>query len=140
MRRETAWEDVKRITAFPGVHEFLKSFPAKKLLLTWETDKGLQDEKINRLGIRSFLDEVFICNSNQEKKQYLEHIKQKYPSEDIYVVGDRIDAEIQFGNELSLKTVRLQHGKYKDMVPVHKLQEAHHTITEFSQLPKVLQK
>jgi len=139
MRREAAWEDVKKITVFPGVHEFLKSFPAKKLLLTWETDKGLQDQKINVLGIRPLLDEIFICSSNQEKKQYLESIKQKYPAEDIYVVGDRIDAEIQFGNELGLKTVRLQYGKYKDMVPQHQHQQAHHTITDFSQLSKVLQ-
>ena len=139
MRRETAWEDVKRITPFPGVQEFLKSFPAKKFILTWETDKGLQDAKINTLGIRSLLDDIFICNSNQEKKQYLESIKLKYPAEDIYVVGDRIDAEIQFGNELGMKTVRLQYGKYKDMVPMHKHQQAHHTITEFSQLSRVLQ-
>jgi len=138
MRRETMWEDVKTITAFPGVHDFLNSFPARKMLLTWETDKGLQDAKINILGIRSFLDDIFICNSNEEKKQCLQLIKEKHPTEDIYVVGDRIDAEIQFGNELGMKTVRLQHGKYKDMIPQHKIQEAHHTITEFSQLLSVL--
>ena len=139
MRRETMWQDVKKITAFPGVHDFLNSFPARKILLTWETDKGLQDQKINALGIRPLLDEIFICGSNQEKKQCLESIKQKHPTEDIYVVGDRIDAEIQFGNELGMKTVRLQQGKYKDMAPQHKIQEAHHTIIDFSQLRGLLQ-
>lgn len=139
MRYESRWEDVKYITPFPGVYDFLRNHPAKKMLLTWETDKGLQDAKINALSIRSHLDEIFICNSNQEKKQYLELIKQKYPQEEIYVVGDRIDAEIQFGNELGLKTVRLQFGRYKDLVPKHELQRAHYTITDFSQLWKVLQ-
>lgn len=138
MNYKHRWQDVKKITPFVGVPEFLRSFPAKKVLLTWETDRGLQDTKINVLGIRSYFDEIFICNSNQEKKDCLAKIKQKYPSEEIFVVGDRIDAEIQFGNELGMKTVRLRYGKYKEMKPQHKLQYAHHTITEFSQLRSVL--
>lgn len=136
---EHRWQDVKSITPFPGVHEFLGSFPARKILLTWETDKGLQDTKINTLGIRPYFNEILICYSNEEKKQCLADIKHKYPNERICVVGDRIDAEIQFGNELGLKTVRLQQGKYKDMAPQHKFQQAHHTISQFSQLRSVLQ-
>lgn len=135
---ENRWQDVKTISMFPGVHEFLRSFPAKKVLLTWETDKGLQDTKINILGIRPYFDEIVVCNSNEEKKHCLAKIKKKYAAEEIFVVGDRIDAEIQFGNELGMKTVRLKYGKYKDMTPQHKHQEAHHTITEFSQLRSVL--
>ena len=104
MNYENRWQDVKKITLFSGVQDFLRSFPAKKVLLTWETDKGLQDTKINVLGIRAFFDEILICNSNEEKKQYLTKIKKKYSSEEICVVGDRIDAEIQFGNELGMKT------------------------------------
>lgn len=138
MKYESRWQDLKTIAPFPGVPEFLRSFPAKKVLLTWETDKGLQDAKIDQLGIRTFFNEIVICYSNQEKKECLARIKEKYSQENICVVGDRIDAEIQFGNELGLKTVRLRHGKYKDMMPQHTLQEAHHTITEFLQLYKVL--
>jgi len=139
MKYETRWKDVKTITPFSGVREFLRSFPAKKVLLTFETDAGLQDEKINVLGIRPFFDKIVICYSNQEKKECLAKIRQQYPHEKICVVGDRIDAEIQFGNELGMKTVRLRYGKYKDMVPQHKHQEAHHTITEFLQLQRLLQ-
>ena len=138
MKYESRWQDVKNITHFPGVHDFLSTFQAKKFLLTWETDKGMQDAKIDQLGIRTFFNEIVICYSNQEKKECLASIKEKYPQENICVVGDRIDAEIQFGNELGLKTVRLRYGKYKDMTPQHKLQEAHHTITEFSQLGGLL--
>ena len=138
MKYENRWQDVKNITPFPGVPEFLNSFPAKKVLLTWETDKGLQDAKIDQLGIRPFFEEIVICYSNEEKKQCLANLQQKYPSEEIYVIGDRIDAEIQFGNELGMKTVRLSYGKYKEMTPQHKLQLAHHTITSFSELRRVL--
>lgn len=134
----TRWEDVKYIRPFPGVHDFLRSFPAKKILLTWETDKGLQDAKINQLGIRPFFEEIVICYSNEEKKQCLADLQKKYHDEEIYVVGDRIDAEIQFGNELGMKTVRLRYGKYKTMEPQHALQQAHHTITNFSDLGDLL--
>lgn len=139
MRYETRWQDVKNITPFTGVHEFLRTFPARKILLTWETDQGLQDEKINTLGIRHFFEEVIICSSNQEKKECLARIKQKYSREEICVVGDRIDAEIQFGNELGMKTVRLQYGKYREMMPQHVFQQAHHTISQFSQLRGLLE-
>lgn len=135
---ETRWQDARCITPFPGAIDFLSSYPSKKILLSRETDTGLQNVKIDSLGIRDYFVEIYLCQRGEEKKTVLEKIQREYSSEDIWVVGDRIDSEIQYGNELGLKTVRLSCGKYKDMMPQHKLQEAHHTITEFLQLYKVL--
>lgn len=138
VKHETRWQDAKRIAPFPGALDVLSSHPAKKILLSRETDTGLQDVKIDALGIRDYFVKIYLCQRSEEKKTFLEKIQQEYSSEDIWVVGDRIDSEIQYGNELGMKTVRLCYGKYKAMEPQHKLQKAHHTITEFSQLGALL--
>ena len=51
MKEATKWEDAKHIVPFPGVIELLSSFPAEKILLSRETDAGLQDIKIDALRI-----------------------------------------------------------------------------------------
>ncbi|MEK6809832.1 MAG: HAD hydrolase-like protein, partial [Nanoarchaeota archaeon] len=109
MKEATKWEDARRIVPFSGVIELLSSFPAEKILLSRETDAGLQDIKIDALGIRAYFSKIYLCRKNDEKRGLLEIIKGDYSSEDIWVVGDRIDAEIQYGNELGMKTVRLRH-------------------------------
>ena len=138
MKEATKWEDAKHIVPFPGVIELLSSFPAEKILLSRETDAGLQDIKIDALRIRDYFSRIYLCRKGEEKRDLLEIIKQDYSSEDIWVVGDRIDSEIQYGNEFGMNTVWLRHGKYKDMAPQHEHQQARYTITEFSQLSDIL--
>ena len=46
MKYETRWQDVIGIIPFSGVHEFLNSYPAKKILLTWETDNTFKIQKL----------------------------------------------------------------------------------------------
>lgn len=138
MKEATKWQDAKRIVPFPGVIDFLSSSSARKILLSQETDAGLQDVKIDALRIRAYFDKIYFCRHNIEKKDLLGKIQQEYPSEDIWVVGDRIDSEIQYGNELGMKTVRLQHGKYGRLVPQNDYQKPYRNITQFSDLAGVL--
>ncbi|MEK6900241.1 MAG: HAD hydrolase-like protein [Nanoarchaeota archaeon] len=138
MKESTKLEDARRIVPFPGAREFLNSFVAKKILLSRETDAGLQDIKIDALGIRDYFIKIYLCQENKEKKILLEKIKREYSPEEIWVVGDRIDSEIQYGNELGLKTIRILHGKYKDLLPQNKYQQPHYSISQFSQLYGVL--
>mgnify|MGYP001603556509 FL=1 len=132
------WQDVEKIVPLPGVKGFLNSFSGKKILLTKETEHGLQTKKIEALGIKKFFDKVIICHSDDEKKALLEKIKQDFPNEEIWVVGDRIDTEIRFGKELGLKTIRLKHGKYKDLTPKNKYEVPDYEIASFRELKKVL--
>ena len=134
------WRDVEKIVPLPGVKEFLSSFEGKKILLTKETDPGLQTKKIEALGIKKFFDKIIICHSDDEKKALLGKIKQDYPNEEIWVVGDRIDTEIRFGKELGLKTIRLKNGKYKDLVPRNSYEVPDYEIASFKELKKVLAK
>ena len=139
MKEATKWQDARCIVPFLGVIDFLSLFPARKILLSRETDAGLQDVKIDALCIRTYFDKIYFCQRNEEKKNLLGKIQQEYSSEDIWVVGDRIDSEIQYGNELGMKTVRLQHGKYSRLEPQNDYQKPYCNIAQFSELAGILQ-
>lgn len=131
-------EDIQKITLFPGVREFFQSFAGKKILVTKETDLGLQDRKINALGLRHYFDQVMICHSDTEKKECLRSIQQQFPQEEIWVVGDRVDVEIKQGKELGMKTVWLRHGNHKERRPKDSGEVPDYEINEFSELPEIL--
>lgn len=138
MRSGHESEDVKQITPFPGVLAFLASFPGKKALVTHETVLGLQQQKIDTLGVQRFFDDVFICQTREEKKSHLRRVVAKYHPTKCWVVGDRLDTEIFYGNELGLKTIWIRQGKHADRQPQNGLEVPDHTIVRFSELHALL--
>ncbi|MDP3639776.1 MAG: HAD family hydrolase [Nanoarchaeota archaeon] len=134
MRAGHEQEDVQRIVPFPGVLSFLASFPGKKALVTKETVLGLQQQKITVLGVGRFFDDVFICQTIEEKKSRFRQVLAKYHPEKCWVVGDRLDAEIRFGNELGLKTIWLCHGKHREQKPQNGLEVPDAQISRFTEL------
>ncbi|PIN73292.1 hypothetical protein COV20_03620 [Candidatus Woesearchaeota archaeon CG10_big_fil_rev_8_21_14_0_10_45_16] len=138
MTEQNKWQDVLSISLFPGVKELLSTLSARKILITKETDLGLQDKKIETLGVRSFFDRIVICRSNEEKKEEFQKIKQEFPEEEVWVIGDRVDAEVKYANELGWKTVHLCHGKHKSRTPQEKLEVPDFQITTFMELQQIL--
>ncbi len=97
----------------------LKNFGLKLGVLT----DGLaikQWEKLIRLGIHPFFDDVITSEEFGLGKPHLEFFKYGLdrlnlnPEETIYV-GDRVDKDIQPAKELGMITVRILKGKYKNM-------------------------
>lgn len=108
-------EDLQRAALFPGAADFLSSFEGKLVLVTKETRAGLQERKIDILGIRKYFDLIMICYSDEEKGRCFREIAERFPDEEIWVVGNRVDSEIYYGKKLGLKTVWLKKGKYKSL-------------------------
>ncbi len=131
-------QDLQQLKPFPGVKEFLQSFSGTKILVTKETDPGLQDKKINALGIRPYFHSIYICHTDEEKKKSFQEIQQQFPGEELVVVGDRIDLEVKFGKELGLKTVWMRQGKHRDRRPQEYWEVPDYEISEFSELAEVL--
>ncbi len=127
-------EDIRRITLFPGVKEFLQSFSGKKILVTNESNLGLQNKKIDALGIRSYFNDILICHSAAEKKECFSNLQRQFPQEEVWVVGDRVDLEIKYGKELGMKTVWLRHGNHRERGPREAGEVPDHQINEFSEL------
>ena len=137
VRDEHREEDIQKITVFPGVIDFLRTSTAKKILLTKETDLGLQEAKINTLKIGPFFDKIIICHSDTEKKIQFQNMKKRYPAQKIWSVGDRLDTDILFAKEQGFATIQLKHGKYKNL-PANDANKPDYIITTFAELNNIL--
>ncbi len=139
LKRETQGEDMKSIVPFPGVKAFLSSFPGIKVLVTRETDKGLQNRKIDVLGVREFFDEILICSDNEGKKKLFRQVQKRFPADEIAVIGDRVDVEIRYAKELGMKAIRIRQGKYGNIAPSSPAEIPDFEIENFAELSGILQ-
>lgn len=107
-------KDLNNIKPYPGVRKLLVRNDFKKFLVS-KGEPESQYKKLAALRIKRFFDEIIICSTAEEKKGIFREISLRFSNEAIWVVGDRIDSEIRYGNELGFKTVLLKRGKYKDL-------------------------
>jgi putative hydrolase of the HAD superfamily len=131
------YSGMENIAPYSGVIELLNDQEFSKILVT-KGETHIQNKKIDLLAIRQFFSRIFICKTDLKKKDIFKSIISQNPESEIIVVGDRIDTEIRYGNELNLKTVRIKLGKYKNLQPKEETEIPQYTINKFSQLKKYL--
>ena len=107
-------KQVQAIELFSGVKELLNVSGFSKILVT-KGESEFQQKKLELLGIKDKFDEIKITSTDEEKKKEFEDILDRCPHPLTWVIGNRIDSEIRYGNELGLKTIHLKHGKYKHL-------------------------
>ncbi len=128
---------IEDIQPYAGAYDFLRKTSCKKILVT-KGNPTMQVKKLEILGIKDFFEEVLICSTDEEKKGVFKQLKEKFPQSEFWVIGDRIDSEIRFGNELGMKTVLLRKGKYAELMPQEPIEAPTYAIKEFSELNEVL--
>lgn len=95
-----------------------------------------QYKKLAVLKIKELFDEIFICSTSEEKQAVFKEIALRFPSEAIWVIGDRIDSEIRYGKDLGFKTILLKRGKYKDLKAKDNLEIADFKFENFEEISK----
>jgi putative hydrolase of the HAD superfamily len=130
-------EQLNQIKLYPHLNKFLNRRDIKKALVT-KGDEDVQRKKIASLGIKNHFDDVLICSEDIEKKECFENLLQKYPQKIVWIIGDRIDSEIRWGNELGLNTIRLKKGKYKELKVSHENQKPDYEIEDYVDLSQIL--
>lgn len=128
-------KDLNDIRPYSGVRKLLAVNDFKKILVS-KGDPEFQHKKLAALNLKPFFDEIIICSTAEEKKDIFREISLRFPDEFIWVVGDRIDSEIRYGNELGFKTVLLKRGKYKDLKAKDNLEIADFEFGEFKEIVK----
>ncbi len=98
------FSDAKEVLSIPGTH----------VLLT-QGRHARQLEKLKRLKLKSYFKEMIICSKTIGKFEILKELKERY--ERIIVIGDRVDREISYGNQLGMHTIRKIGGKYDTLIP-----------------------
>ncbi len=122
-----SYDNLDFITLFPGViHLFdvLKSNNIMMALVSTGNDE-IQHKKIELLNIANYFDTIIVCGQPEEKLTAFEHILKHNESTDpknIFIIGDRIDREIMYGNMLGCTTIHVYGGKWGVLVPKNELQ------------------
>ncbi|MAG22135.1 MAG: hypothetical protein CL943_02415 [Candidatus Diapherotrites archaeon] len=122
--------EVGKISLFNEVIPLLEKLKAKKIKLVLITSgiHSRQQKKIKLLGLREWMDLIFIHDIEKltvSKRTLFKEAIQALglkPSECISV-GDRIQREIKIGNSMGMTTIRLLQGRFRSMKPKNALEE-----------------
>ena len=98
------------IEVFENTFEAL-SVPGFTYILLTRGDQEYQNKKIDKLKIRDFFSSIYICDTDEGKHACLQEIYNTYDPKLSYVIGNRIDCEVRYGNMCGAQTVQYKHGK-----------------------------
>tara|TARA_Y100000814_G_scaffold291509_1_gene268058 strand:- start:227 stop:913 length:687 start_codon:yes stop_codon:yes gene_type:complete len=128
--------DIGKLTLFPLAQDFLNLCSFLKIALVTKGNKSTQLQKINKLNIKSYFDHVAIVEISNSKENEFRNIMKKWdlqPSE-VFVIGDRPDADICIGNKLNMNTVRFKSEHYANMKPRNKLEISDYEVKNYKEL------
>ena len=136
-----SFEDVDNINIPIEEIDYLKDLSEKNnMYIVTKGDETLQRRKIEVLGLEDIFtkENIHIVPLKEDKKEIFKEITKDTPGIKTYVIGDRIDSEIQYGNEIGLETIRIMKGKYSEMTPQIPEQEPNYEIFEIINLDYIL--
>lgn len=135
-----------KLTIKPEIKHMLEELRAAgyDTYLVTTGPREFQDKKIDQLGIRDlFLDtEVLESGSEITKERWLDSLARQhgYNKAAVVVVGNRLDNEIQAGNQLGMITVWVRYGEGSGLNPCQKTGQPDYTISDIAEFPGVLAK
>ncbi len=127
-------DNIEQITPFPGMNEAL-TVPGLTYVLVTRGEPERQMRKVQTLGIQPRFDSIIIVPTDTEKRAVFRTLVGK--AGHTWAVGNRLDCEIQYGNECGFTTVYMKHGRYASHVS-ESHQIPHHTIYHLTELPAIL--
>jgi len=136
-----SFEDIDNISIPSEDMDYLKELSGKNnMYIVTNGDEKFQRKKIEVLGLEDIFakENIHIVPLKEDKKELFKEITNDTPGIKTYIIGDRIDSEIQYGNELGLETIRMMKGKYSDMIPKILEQEPNYEIYEIINLDYIL--
>lgn len=135
--------DLTRLRAFPDtVRTFSAISDVLRIPVALVTmgNRLVQQQKVKILGLEGLFSECVYCERGHEKGLAFNDLIRRHtcsPGE-VIVVGDRVDNEIFYGNELGCITVRMIHGKYAVQKPADLSQVPRFEITELADLIRIV--
>ncbi len=141
-----AYHNVKltQMYLFPRTREMLMWLVKRKYKLVLIT-KGRpikQWEKIIRLNIKQYFNLIMVVDDKQSKEYFYKKAlkKLKLKPKHVLSVGNRVDTDIAASNKVGFTSVRLLKGKYKDIVPMKKIETPDYKLRELTKLKDLLRR
>ncbi|MBG97803.1 hypothetical protein CL659_01605 [bacterium] len=128
--------DIGKLTLFPLAQDFLNLCSFLKIALVTKGNKSTQLQKINKLNIKKHFDHVAIVEISNSKEAEFKSIMERWnlQPQEIFVIGDRPDADIYIGNKLKMNTVRFKSEHYANMKPRNKLEVSDYEVKSYKEL------
>jgi len=132
--------DFDEMDIFPDTKEVLSKLKGDfKLVLLSQGKVSLQNRKIDYLGIRKYFDHIYLPEVGEKQLSFETALKElNLDSNEVLVVGDRIDTEIKIGNDLGMQTCRIMRGEYRILEPRFQNEEPDYTINTLRGLYGIL--
>lgn len=128
---------IARLRLVRGAPTFLRRFYGKLILLS-SGEEAYQHRKIAMLGVRTYFDHICIVPHPEDKFDVLIGWLDAsgVSSEEVLVVGDRVDHEILYGNRLGCVTswMRRPFGRHSKREPERKEETPRYTVRDFTEL------
>jgi len=107
---------IGKLKLFPDVVNVFKVLIAQEIpiVVLSSGDFVYQRSKIHQLGLTDVVDNVYVANAVEGKKELFEKILVEYgvSPEEVVMIGDRRDGEVLVGSEAGASTIWFKHGKY----------------------------
>lgn len=146
VRRELlASVPLDQLSFAPAVRDLLGELRREyQIYLLTAGERTLQEEKIQKLGLRDVFDEIVIVSSGSEadKEEAIAGFlfRHGHSAGKMVVIGNRLDKEIRSGNRLGVPTVWLRRGEGSGLVPGEATGMPEHVINDILELPGILAK
>ncbi len=132
---------LRHLTLFEDAMEYLYGVPEQRVLVT-AGDVEYQRVKVAHLHIATQFAGVYYCEKPEDKKALFASILSEHrvdPSVGV-VIGDRVDTDIRYGNELGMRTVRIRRpgGKYALQEPGSPIETPNVTVSTFTEMLAML--
>lgn len=102
--------ELKRL--YLDTRSFLNALKETKLVLVSRMEAD-SENYMQKFGLTKYFSEVL---TGPKIESVFLDIRKKYPAQNYWVVGDKVDSEIALGNECGYQTIRIKRGKFKDQI------------------------
>lgn len=107
---------IGELKVFPEVLNVFKVLIAQEIpIVVLSTGNFVyQRSKIHQLGLTDVVDNIYVANAVEGKKELFEKILIEYDvsPEEVVMIGDRRDGEVLVGVEAGAPTIWFKYGKY----------------------------
>lgn len=111
---------------------FLENLKEQNLILV---TSGKNNKKYNLGETKKYFKYLYL---NKKNKNIFDSLKNEFSNSTIWVIGDKLNSEILFGNRCQFKTIRILRNKFKNEKPTNKYEIPNFEVKNLKQALKII--
>lgn len=101
--------------------------------------KGGDDmyEEVDRLEVKPYFQDILFVGTEKHPKHYTKYVSLNAPEKTL-VIGDKLNSEIEVGNNIGATTIQVKQGKFAGDVPENQAQHPDMIVSSLAELLPIL--